>query len=257
MRSLKVAGHLLAGVFVLVFRFPRLGREAQETRMMDWARDLVALVGGKVRLTGRLPNPKAGGALIVANHVSWVDIHALHTVIPARFVAKSEVRDWPLIGWMASRSGTLFLDRARKADARRMGGEMAAFLGEGDCIALFPEGTTSEGRDVGPFFPFLLQPAIDAGVKVYPVAIRYADQQGGHNPAIAFHGEMTFMESLRNVLRERTFVIEMTFLPPVDAAGANRRELADQLREAIRAVLVADAPRTSPETADRLPVGTH
>jgi 1-acyl-sn-glycerol-3-phosphate acyltransferase len=249
LRLARIGAHLLAGALTIWLLFPFLDRDERERRIVRWSGKLVRIVGGRLQVRGRPPTVRGSGALIVANHSSWLDIHALLGVLPARFISKADVRHWPLIGWMALSAGTLFLERSRKSDAARMNREMADLLRAGECLSLFPEGTTSDGSDVLPFFPSLLQPAIDAEAKIWPLAIRYLDRQGAPTRTFAYFGEMTLFESLLKAIREPGFQIELTFLPPVAAAHTQRRELARELEGAIRQVLVGDGRDRQPETA--------
>jgi 1-acyl-sn-glycerol-3-phosphate acyltransferase len=257
LRILKIAGLLMGGTLTLLLLFPFLDRDERDRRIVRWAGQLVRIVGARVKVLGRPPMVRSGGALIVANHVSWLDIHALHSVLPARFISKADVRHWPLIGWMAEATGTLFLERTRKSDAARMNREMADHLRAGECLSLFPEGTTSDGTDVLPFYPSLLQPAIEAEVKIWPLAIRYLDTNGHYNPVPAYYGGTSLLESMLRVLREPLFHVELTFLPPVSVQGRHRRELARELESSIRAVLAGDARDRAPETAPHPLAGRH
>jgi len=250
-RLLKLAGLLASGSLTLLFLFPFLDRDERDRRLVRWAGRLLRIVGGRLKVAGRPPIVRSGGALIVANHVSWLDIHALHSVLPARFISKADIRNWPLIGWMAEATGTLFLERTRKADAARMNREMAGHLKAGECLSLFPEGTTSDGIDVLPFYPSLLQPAIDAEARIWPLVIRYLDEQGRYNPVPAYFGGTTLLESLLRILREPFFYAELAFLPPIVASGRHRRELAKEIEASIRAVLADGGRDRAPETAAR------
>lgn len=184
-RLIRLGLHILAGAFTILLLFPFLKPDERGRRVVAWARKLLAIVRVRVTVHGRPPAVRGEGALIVANHVSWLDIHVLHSLIPSRFVSKAEVRDWPLIGWMAEQAGTLFLDRRKKADARRVNETMAALLRQGECLALFPEGTTTDGTRLLPFYPSLLQPAVVAGARVWPAVIRYRHPDGRINLAAA------------------------------------------------------------------------
>lgn len=245
----RLLGHLLAGMLTILLLFRFLDREEREKRIVRWAAKLLSLAGLRARIVGRPPRIRGEGALIVANHVSWLDIQAVHGVLPARFIAKSEVRDWPMIGWMAEQTGTLFLGRGSRTEAARMNKQMAALLAAEECLALFPEGTTTDGSHVLPFYPSLLQPAIDAGAKIWPLVIRYLDRHGHPTTVPAYHGDLTLLDSLLRILRVPGMSVELHFLPPLTTAGRQRRELSKQLETAIRDAL-ADAGRDSaPETA--------
>jgi 1-acyl-sn-glycerol-3-phosphate acyltransferase len=146
-------------------------------------------------------------------------------VIPMRFVAKSEVRQWPLIGWLCARAQTLFIERGRARDAARINKQIVQLLQNGECLAVFPEGTTTDGTQVGSFHASLLQPAVDAGAEVHPVAIRYQDAQGAHSTAAAYIDDLSFAASLWNILNCRNLHVRLLATPSLDAAGSDRRTL--------------------------------
>lgn len=250
----RIGGHLFAGVLTVLLLFPFLDRPSRERRLVRWAGRMLSSVGVRVVSRGQMPESHGDGALLVANHVSWLDIHVIHSLLPARFISKAEVRDWPVIGWLADRAGgTLFLERARKSDAKRVNEVMAGHLRDGDCLALFPEGTTSDGSGLLPFYPSLFQPAVDAEATIWPVRIRYLDEDGRHTTEAAYYGEMTMLESFRKVVAARRLVAEIEFLPTISARGLNRRELAQQAEAVIRATWAGGAPGSRPGSDDRLP----
>ncbi|MCS6786986.1 MAG: 1-acyl-sn-glycerol-3-phosphate acyltransferase [Thiobacillaceae bacterium] len=250
-RLTRLGLHILAGALTILLLFPLLTSAERERRVVAWARGLLAIVRVRVRVRGRPPAVRGEGALIVANHVSWLDIHVLHSLLPTRFVSKAEVRDWPLIGWMAARAGTLYLERAKKSDARRVNAEMARLLQAGECLALFPEGTTTDGTRLLPFYSSLFEPAVQAGARVWPAAIRYLTPDGGINRAAAYHDDVSLWQSLRRILAQDAILAEVSFLPPIAAAGLNRRQLAALAHQAIHAALAADGRDSQPETSAR------
>ncbi len=168
--------------------------------------------------------------LIVANHVSWLDMYALSAVAGARFVAKSEVRGWPFFGTIALRFDTLFIVRGSYRDAARMRTEVARALGEGARVVVFPEGTTTDGTTLGRFHPALFQSAIDARAPVQPVAIRYRDGRGDPSPAPVFVGDTTVLASVARVIREPALSVELTFGPALSPLGVTRKVLAERSR---------------------------
>ncbi len=172
------------------------------------------------------------GGLLVCNHVSWLDIPVLGSLRSLRFIAKSEVRRWPLAGWLAARVGTLFIRRGA-GDLKRIGQEMAGLLNRGCDLALFPEGTTTDGRDLRPFFPRLLAPALEASRPIIPVAIRYT-QTGVLSPAAPFVGEDALLPHLVRLLRGPPIEAWVRFCPPLPTAGRDRRSLALEARRSIR-----------------------
>ena len=256
-RALRLAWHLTWGLLVVLIVFPGLDPARRWRRVHGWAAGLLHILHIKVRLMGTPPAlaNEQGGVILVANHVSWLDIHLLHSRLPARFISKAEVRGWPLIGRLAEACGTLFLERSRKSDAARVNRLMAAHLAAGDCLAFFPEGTTSDGQDLRPFFPSLFQPAVESGTAVWPVLLRYLNPDGTANLAAAYFGEMSLLQSLRQVLRQPRIIAELRFLPAIASQGLHRRELAAQVEAAMRQAW-ADAGRgRPPDTADHPPAG--
>lgn len=218
-------------------------RHADATGGADWRRaversgaSMLDAVGVEVHVRGARPL-LSGPVLLVANHVSWIDVQALGAVAGARFVAKSEVRDWPVVGTMAARLGTLFLRRGHRRDAMRVKNVLARLLVTGERIVVFPEGTTTDGGRVAPFYAALLQAAVDAAIPVQPVAIRHSEHDGSRSSAAAFVDDMSFMGSLGRVLARPRIVTELVFGPPIWAADKTRRDLAARCRSFIAAEL--------------------
>ncbi|MGH7787478.1 MAG: lysophospholipid acyltransferase family protein [Candidatus Binatia bacterium] len=226
-----------------VTRAARLDAARRRALAGRWARRLLALLRIEVRVSGSVP-PVDEPLLLVANHVSWLDSYALNAVNGARFVAKSEVAAWPVIGTIAARFGTVFIKRGCYRAAARTVGVLAEALGGGHPMAVFPEATTSDGRGLRPFYPALFQAAVRSGAWVQPVAICYRDAAGAPTDAAAYVGDMSIADSLRRLLREPRLIVELTFCPPIDSDARTRRELAAEAREHIAAALglVEDRP---------------
>ena len=180
---------------------------------------------------------RPGAALLVANHISWLDILAINAVHPVRFVSKADVRHWPVLGWMVACGGTLFIERERKRDALRVVHQVAEALGAGERVAVFPEGTTSEGHTVLPFHANLLQAAIATTTPVQPIALRYSDSRHAVSPAAAYVGETTLWQSVLMALRADRLRVRVQVLPPMGTRQLERRALAEHLREQIVAAL--------------------
>ncbi|MCW3844461.1 1-acyl-sn-glycerol-3-phosphate acyltransferase, partial [Micromonospora yasonensis] len=177
-------------------------------------------------------------SLLVANHVSWLDILAVLAVSPARMLAKREVRDWPVVGLLAAAAGTVFVDRSRPRDLPATVGRVAAALGAGHSVAVFPEGTTWCGvadgcRPARGFRPAMLQAAVDAGAPVVPLRLSYR-YAGDPTTLAAFLGEETLWASVRRVLAARDLTVSVGVAAPLHpAAGADRRALARAAESAI------------------------
>src|SRR6185295_16037591 len=148
-----------------------------------WNARLLRLLGIALHSSG---TPRQGATLIVANHVSWLDILAINAVHPCRFVSKADVRHWPLIGWLVACGGTLFIERERKRDALRVVHQVADALRQGQTLAVFPEGTTSDGHGLLPFHANLLQAAVATSTPVQPVALRFSDATHEVSIAVEF-----------------------------------------------------------------------
>ncbi|MDA3628275.1 lysophospholipid acyltransferase family protein [Saccharopolyspora sp. WRP15-2] len=218
---------LLLGGCVLVLVLPVLG-PARHWALVAWFRLLLRALGIRLVLDGGLP---AGGALVVCNHVSWLDIVALQVLCPMRMLAKVEVGSWPLLGPLAGRIGTVYIDRERLSALPTSVRTIADELRAGAVIGAFPEGTTWCGRAVGTFRPAVFQAAVDAGVRMQPVALRFRDGAGQFTTAAAFLGETTLVSSLLTVARTRGLVVELVVLP--ELRGTDRRELARRAQEEI------------------------
>jgi 1-acyl-sn-glycerol-3-phosphate acyltransferase len=154
-----------------------------------------------------------------------------------RFVAKSEVRRWPVIGWLCARAQTIFLERGKARSAARINVQLVSLLQNGECLAIFPEGTTTDGRQVAHFHSSLLQPAIDAGALVYPVAIRYQNSDGTHSTAAAYIDDLSFGASMWNILSAPELHVRLLATPPLDAQSLDRRNLTRTAHERIAEAL--------------------
>jgi 1-acyl-sn-glycerol-3-phosphate acyltransferase len=230
-RLARVVVHGLHGLGLVLLRFPSLGARARRERIRWWATGLLRCLGIGLHVQGQ---PTAGAKLLVANHVSWLDIMAVHAVCPeARFVSKADVRGWPLISHLVDSAGTLYLERERKRDAMRVVHQMAQALSDGDTVAIFPEGTTADGRTLLPFHANLLHAAISCGARIQPVALRFSDRANAVSPAAEFLGDTTLAQSLWRLASGDSLVVHVTLLPPRASAHADRRALAQTLREDI------------------------
>jgi 1-acyl-sn-glycerol-3-phosphate acyltransferase len=237
-RLLRVLLHLLHGVAVMALRFPSLDDVGRQQRIQWWSAKLVRLVGIRLQHHG---TPRPGATLLLANHVSWLDIAVIHAVMPrARFVSKADVLAWPLLGWLIKGAGTLFIERERKRDALRVLHQVADALKAGDAIAVFPEGTTGDGRTLLPFHANLLQAAIVSGTPVQAMALRYGDMHRRFSEAVEFVGETTLLQSVWRMLSAQGLYARLDLLPPQGTRHADRRALAAQLRAQIDAQLHAD-----------------
>ncbi len=249
-RALRMAWHLARGLAITTLLFPRATTAQRREHVRRWSAELLALLAIESRITGSIVAAE-GNLVFLANHVSWLDIFVIDAQAPARFIAKSELARWPLVGRLLRDTQTIFLERARKADMRRVNAMATDALARGDRLAVFPEGTTTDGTKLLKFHGSLLQPVIDANGRVQPIALRYTYADGRHSLAPEYAGDTSFLRSFWRVCGARAHVVEITALPPVPAAGRSRRELAAFAEDAIRRAL---APLPAPQST---PTRTH
>jgi 1-acyl-sn-glycerol-3-phosphate acyltransferase len=234
-RLLRVLVHGLHGLAIILLRFPSYNAATRHARIQWWSAKLLRVMVIALKVQG---TPHTGAKLLVSNHVSWLDIAALHAVLSeARFVSKSDVKHWPLIGTLVAGAGTLFIERESKRDALRVVHQMADALRAGDTVAVFPEGTTGDGRTLLPFHANLLQPAVTTGVPVQPVVLRYFDPVNAVSPLAEFLGDTTLAQSLWRMVCARGLGVEVRLLSAQATAHADRRALAAHLRETIAQAL--------------------
>jgi 1-acyl-sn-glycerol-3-phosphate acyltransferase len=234
-RLLRAVAHVIHGILIVLLRFRAYDAARRIERIEWWSRKTLRLMGIALQVEGQ---PAPGGALMVANHISWLDITALHAVCPqARFVSKADVKHWPLLSHLADASNTLYLERERKRDALRVVHQMAGALQNGDLIAVFPEGTTSDGRSLLPFHANLLQAAIVTGAPVQPIALRFSDRLQPISAAVEFVGATTLVQSVWRVACGEGLTAHISLLEPRASANAERRALAELLRADIAARL--------------------
>ncbi len=252
-RAVFVVLHLFAGLFEVALFFPFYGKFRRDGSVSRWSSRLLAILNVRPSVHGSPPAIANRATVLVANHVSWLDIQLIHSVWQVRFVAKSEVRRWPLIGWLSARTGTLFIERGKHRHAARINQAIHAAFLQGDTVGVFPEGTTTDGRELTRFHASLLQPAVEEGAMVYPVALRYLDESGNVNVSASYVGDTTLTESLRMIFAQRAILAELIFLPAIDAIGKTRRELAAQTQSAIAAALNLPVCDRKPDISAGLP----
>jgi 1-acyl-sn-glycerol-3-phosphate acyltransferase len=253
---LRLIVHLLAGLLTCALIFPLVGAPGRTRLIRRWSARVLEICGVTVRTASTLQTHDLEPALIVCNHISWLDIFVINSRQPCQFVAKSDIRGWPLIGWLCEKAGTVFLTRGRQRDVRRIYQGLVDRARAGARVAFFPEGTTASQGALLPFHANLFEAAVDGEIPVHPYAIRYLDRDGGLHPAVEFVGDTTFAESVLMILARRDLVAEVMLLPPLSSSGMHRRELAAAAQQAIAQALgegtiPAAAPVHSPPETGR------
>lgn len=233
-----ILAHLITGatLALAIVALSRCGRRPSWIAAVVrwWHRRLCAILGLRIRLSGQL----APGCLLIANHISWLDIPIIGAQGEIGFLAKAQIRDWPLIGWLAEIAGTHFIERG----ANRIQDVSAALredLGQGRTLMIFPEGTTSDGTRVLRFHPRLFALAQETGLAIQPIALAYRQGHGDMPDTIApFVGDDTLVAHLLRVIRHPDLVADIRFLPPIAVTQqSQRRVLAETSRRAIVASL--------------------
>jgi 1-acyl-sn-glycerol-3-phosphate acyltransferase len=232
-RLLRVSFHLVFGLAICALVFPWAGAARRDESIRRWSRHLLGICGVSLETQGEA----LAHALVVANHVSWLDIFVINSLHPCRFVAKSEIRAWPVLGWLVAQAGTVFIARGNRRDLRHAFKGLVRSLEQGERVAFFPEGTTAAQGVLMPFHANLFEAAIDAGVMVQPYALQYLDAKGALHPTVDFTGDITFAASTVAILSGAAVRARLVCLPAFDARGAHRRELAADAAKAVAAAL--------------------
>lgn len=236
-RIARIAIHTVIGLTIAAVVLPLLSKASKLAIIKWWCGGLLRAFHIKVNAYGGLPATNTQGAMFVANHVSWVDIHALNSLISLRFVAKSDIKNWPIFGYLVAKANTLFIDRSKRQEAGRIVEAVSASLMAGDNCCYFPEGTTTDGTQLLPFKSSVLQAAITANTQIWPVAIQYVNADGSVNASMAYAGDTSLVGSMKMVIAQKDAVVALHFLTPIQATGGDRRELADAAFCAIEAKL--------------------
>jgi len=234
-RLLRLTLHVLHGLALIKLRFGSMDAKARQASVQWWSVKTLRLLGVRLTVAGQ---GRPGAKLVLPNHVSWLDIAAIHAVMPeARFVSKSDVRDWPLVGALVTGVGTLYIERANKRDALRVVHQTADALRAGDTVAVFPEGTTGPGPELLPFHANLLQAAIATELPVQPLVLRWHEPGQRFSAAAQFIGDTTLVQSIWRIASAQGLAIELQILPAMMSAHADRRALAQHVRTQIQAGL--------------------
>ncbi len=284
-RLARTALHLANGMLTVALVYPFITQGARRALKQRWSRQLLSVLGVRLNITAGIPQIVGAGdtphskdswsaadgpgnthptGLLVANHISFLDIFVINAWAPAAFVSKDDVRGWPLIGWLSQRTDTIFMQRGSRRAAQATRDQLVSQLRAGQLVAVFPEGTTSDGHGVQAFHSALFQSAIDASAPVIPLALRYFDAHS-HQPSHAadYVGDMTLVSCLWSIASSGGLIVQLSPLPTIATAGVDRRHLAAHTHRSITHLLVQmlnPNPKVSPaagtagETPDGLPI---
>ncbi len=230
LRLIRVGLLVLSGVGTVLFLFPLLDGERRTRLKQRWSANLLDILGTCVMADLDQIKP---GSLIVANHISWLDIFVINAVLPCAFVSKAEVRHWPVIGWLAAVNETVFLRRGSRGHARLVNDEIGEQLKDGKNVVVFPEGTTTDGLRLLSFHAALIQPALAAGRPIIPLAISYWEPDGQRSLAPRYDGDCSFARCLGNIASRRRLHARLQSLPALGLHGEDRRAVAKAAHAAI------------------------
>lgn len=236
-RLLRLLTHIAHGLWLVHVGWEQRSMLDRQACIGRWSRQLLRVLGVTLEPVGQ---EASGARLITANHVSWLDIAAMHAVMPeARFVSKADIRDWFLVGRLVTAVGTLYIERASKRDALRVVHQTAEALARGETVAVFPEGTTGPGHPLLPLHGNLLQAAISTCTPIHPVVLRWSEPGQTYSASAAFIGDMTLVGSMWRILTARGLSVRVQSLELLPTAGADRRALAEALSQRLSAELPA------------------
>jgi len=234
-KLLRAIAHMAGGWWTIRVRFPALTQVQRNACVQQWAERMLNLMGIQLVVQGE--PPAYGPALLVCNHISWLDILAIHAARHVRFVSKAGVHRWPVIGALATGAGTLYIERENRRDALRVVHHMTQALRDGDLVAVFPEGTTSDGRGVLPFHANLLQAAIVSGAPVLPAALGFFDAaSGAPSQAARYIDDDNLVGSLWRTLKAPPLRAIVRFGEPQSPEGRDRRAWAQSLHAEVVAL---------------------
>jgi 1-acyl-sn-glycerol-3-phosphate acyltransferase len=254
LRKLRLVVHLLLGMWIVATRFSRVSAAERAALNSKWSIEMLRLSGMKLVVHNDEARLDAG-VLVVGNHISWIDIYVINAWRPTPFVSKAEIRQWPVVGWLAEKLDTVFVQREKRSDAKRIMHELADRLMKGEKMCVFPEGTTTDGTALLPFHANMFQAAVSASVPVQPICLMYEDAQGRLSTAPAYIGDMTLNDSLNACLRAEPLTAHLYVCNPL-ASGADRRLLASEAQASVQAALdrMRGAPAVITETIGAMPL---
>ncbi len=249
----RVVLHIAVGFAIIAFGFPLMSHAPRQRMIRRWSCRVLAICGVSVRVVwSHLESHAAarntvaaamrpgGGAMLVMNHISWLDIHVVHSQRPARFIAKAEIARWPILGYLTDRTGTIFIERGKRHAVRGANHRAAQLLRDGELVAMFPEGTTSDGDRLLPFHVNLMQSAIDARATIVVAGLRYLDAHGQLTSAASYVGDINLLQSIVRLIRMGPVTAELHLIDAIDVFDGVTTATRHQVGRRARA-LIAEA----------------
>lgn len=237
LRLIRLVFHLFKGLYISYTKLHGTQshdlNEEQHKIILNWLHDSAEIIGVEIQLHGK---PSNTHCFIVANHISWLDILIIASVLPVSFLSKAEVRHWPIIGTLAKKAGTLFIHRGSKNGAAEAINLMQTKLKAGHSVASFPEAKTTDGTSVHAFHPRLFAAAIETQSLVQPVALRYPHSKNV-NPIVPYVNEPSFVRHAFKIMCAKHTIAEVTLCEPINSSDMERKKLALLSKKAISYVI--------------------
>ena len=231
-RLSRLVGHLFHGIYLVLTcqRHPtKNGESLPDPQLVsDWLKHLLEILNIQVIVTGPVPHKRS---LLVANHVSWLDIPVIASETHAAFLSKHSIRKWPVIGWLAASAGTVFIKRGQ-GEAQQVATAISQRLDGDRQLAIFPEGTTTDGTSVKRFFPRLFASAIETETHVIPVTLSYS-VDGKQDTLAPYTHNQNFITNIFGLMGRESSQVRLDFGEPVSPLGKDRKTLAEQARQHI------------------------
>lgn len=228
---------VIAIMMITVLKIALPAAIANEARYLKikqwWARRSLFALGIAIDPKSCVAAESRTSALLVSNHVSFIDILLINAIAPCDFVSKSDITHWPVIGWLATRVGTIFIERGNRRAAHRTQEVMVERLRAGRCVAIFPEGTTTAGDHLLPFHGALFQAAVDANATVRCLCISYHEVDGQPSPRPSYVGDLSMLDCVWQIVAGGRLVARATWLPEITPPHADRRHIAHHAHQLV------------------------
>jgi len=235
-RALRLVLHLAVGLLLALAVLLLRSRIPRDRLSRWWLSVLLDVFNVEVDVRG---TPSAQASILVANHISWLDIPVIAAQEQTRFVAKSDIRDWPIVGWLTTAAGSFYIRRGGNVTAA-LQSRIEPYLNNGGRLLFFPEGTTTDGHDVGRFHARLFGLATETGRSIQPIALRYG--KGVDGSAVApYVGDDTLFWHILRLLREPVLRVEVDYCSPISIGNRDRKTLAGLAQAQIQAVVERDS----------------
>lgn len=232
--AIQLILHIIKGLIIITFSFPNKNCIQKNKAIQLWSEQLAAILQIRICVSGELRNYRPKNQMIVANHISWFDIFGINTIHAARFIAKSDVEEWPIINRLCKAAGTFFINRNKIRDAKRVNLQITEALLAGGITAFFPEGTTTNGKEINPFKTSLLQPAISSNGSIQPIYLNYTDRYNKHTAIAAYTQETTLLDSIWKIIRADGIKMHIDILPSIKTNNLSRTELSDLITTSVQ-----------------------